>query len=78
MFFFVTERAFEDHECLVEHLSTWSRDTENQLLFLRRSDKYAVFREPQVSVSGRENDTDRMDNEVTHAQYNRLDLISSH
>ncbi|XP_031419160.1 amyloid beta A4 precursor protein-binding family B member 1-interacting protein-like isoform X2 [Clupea harengus] len=42
------ERAFEDHECLVEHLSTWSRDTENQLLFLRRSDKYAVFREPQM------------------------------
>ncbi|XP_062382586.1 amyloid beta A4 precursor protein-binding family B member 1-interacting protein-like isoform X2 [Sardina pilchardus] len=42
------ERTFEDHECLVEHLSTWSRDTENQLHFLRRPEKYAVFRAPQM------------------------------
>ncbi|KAG7455211.1 hypothetical protein MATL_G00254180 [Megalops atlanticus] len=41
------ERGFEDHEYLVEPLSTWTRDSENKILFLERPDKYAVFKNPQ-------------------------------
>ncbi|KAJ8279244.1 hypothetical protein COCON_G00063100 [Conger conger] len=41
------ERGFEDHENLVEPLSAWTRDSENQILFLERIDKYAVFKNPQ-------------------------------
>uniref|UniRef100_A0A8C2ASG8 Amyloid beta A4 precursor protein-binding family B member 1-interacting protein n=1 Tax=Cyprinus carpio TaxID=7962 RepID=A0A8C2ASG8_CYPCA len=42
-----TERGFEDHENLVEPLSTWTRDTENKVLFHEKKDKYEVFRNPQ-------------------------------
>uniref|UniRef100_A0A673IFR0 Amyloid beta A4 precursor protein-binding family B member 1-interacting protein n=1 Tax=Sinocyclocheilus rhinocerous TaxID=307959 RepID=A0A673IFR0_9TELE len=42
-----TERGFEDHENLVEPLSTWTRDTENKVLFQEKIDKYEVFRNPQ-------------------------------
>ncbi|XP_026056534.1 amyloid beta A4 precursor protein-binding family B member 1-interacting protein-like [Carassius auratus] len=42
-----TERGFEDHENLVEPLSTWTRDTENKVLFQEKKDKYEVFRNPQ-------------------------------
>ncbi|TRY58530.1 hypothetical protein DNTS_004931 [Danionella cerebrum] len=45
-----TERGFEDHENLVEPLSTWTRDTENKVLFLERKDKYEVFKNPQASI----------------------------
>ncbi len=45
-----TERGFEDHENLVEPLSTWTRDTENKVLFQEKQDKYEVFRNPQASV----------------------------
>ncbi|KAG9340090.1 hypothetical protein JZ751_022012 [Albula glossodonta] len=41
------ERGFEDHENLVEPLSAWTRDSENQILFLEKKDKYAVFKNPQ-------------------------------
>ncbi|KAJ8396810.1 hypothetical protein AAFF_G00014090, partial [Aldrovandia affinis] len=41
------ERGFEDHENLVEPLSAWTRDSENQILFLKRIDKYAIFKNPQ-------------------------------
>lgn len=43
-----TERGFEDHENLVEPLSTWTRDTENKVIFQERKDKYEVFRNPQI------------------------------
>ncbi|XP_051970036.1 amyloid beta A4 precursor protein-binding family B member 1-interacting protein [Xyrauchen texanus] len=43
-----TERGFEDHENLVEPLSTWQRDSENKVIFQEKNDKYEVFRNPQV------------------------------
>ncbi|NXW63061.1 AB1IP protein, partial [Eurystomus gularis] len=41
------ERFFEDHENVVEVLSDWTRDTENKILFLEKSEKYALFKNPQ-------------------------------
>ncbi|XP_009632835.1 amyloid beta A4 precursor protein-binding family B member 1-interacting protein isoform X2 [Egretta garzetta] len=41
------ERFFEDHENVVEVLSDWTRDTENKLLFLEKSEKYDLFKNPQ-------------------------------
>ncbi|RLW11450.1 hypothetical protein DV515_00001426 [Chloebia gouldiae] len=41
------ERFFEDHENVVEVLSDWTRDTENKVLFLEKSQKYALFKNPQ-------------------------------
>nr|XP_056713736.1 amyloid beta A4 precursor protein-binding family B member 1-interacting protein [Euleptes europaea] len=41
------ERFFEDHENVIEILSDWTRDTENKILFLDKSEKYAVFKNPQ-------------------------------
>ncbi|KAM7390188.1 hypothetical protein PAMA_008391 [Pampus argenteus] len=41
------DRAFEDHENLVEPLSAWTRDSDNKVLFQERSDKYEVFKNPQ-------------------------------
>ncbi|NXW45683.1 AB1IP protein, partial [Nyctiprogne leucopyga] len=41
------ERFFEDHEKVVEVLSAWTRDTENKILFLEKSEKYALFKNPQ-------------------------------
>ncbi|RMC04870.1 hypothetical protein DUI87_18044 [Hirundo rustica rustica] len=41
------ERFFEDHENVVEVLSDWTRDTENKILFLEKSQKYALFKNPQ-------------------------------
>ncbi|XP_038134839.1 amyloid beta A4 precursor protein-binding family B member 1-interacting protein-like [Cyprinodon tularosa] len=43
-----TERYFEDHECLVEPLSAWSRHSENKLYFLSIPQKYMMFTEPQI------------------------------
>ncbi|XP_041751518.2 amyloid beta A4 precursor protein-binding family B member 1-interacting protein isoform X2 [Coregonus clupeaformis] len=43
-----TERGFEDHEYLVEPLSAWTRDSENQILFLLRPNKYLFFKDPQI------------------------------
>ncbi|XP_029582328.1 amyloid beta A4 precursor protein-binding family B member 1-interacting protein isoform X2 [Salmo trutta] len=42
------ERGFEDHEYLVEPLSAWTRDSENQILFLLRPNKYLLFKDPQI------------------------------
>ncbi|XP_043990764.1 amyloid beta A4 precursor protein-binding family B member 1-interacting protein-like [Gambusia affinis] len=42
------DRAFEDHECLVEPLSAWSRHSENKLYFLSSPQKYMMFTEPQI------------------------------
>ncbi|XP_077409899.1 amyloid beta A4 precursor protein-binding family B member 1-interacting protein isoform X2 [Vanacampus margaritifer] len=41
------ERTFEDHENLVEPLLAWTRDSDNQILFLESPDKYEVFKNPQ-------------------------------
>nr|XP_039262436.1 ras-associated and pleckstrin homology domains-containing protein 1-like isoform X1 [Styela clava] len=41
------ERIFEEHESVTEMLSFWTRDTTNQVRFLERKDKYALFRNPQ-------------------------------
>ncbi|XP_015269782.1 PREDICTED: amyloid beta A4 precursor protein-binding family B member 1-interacting protein [Gekko japonicus] len=41
------ERFFEDHENVIEILSDWTRDSENKILFLDKSEKYAVFKNPQ-------------------------------
>ncbi|KTF88229.1 hypothetical protein cypCar_00035492 [Cyprinus carpio] len=37
-----TERAFEDHENLVEPLSTWTRDTENKNFYMWKKDKKSL------------------------------------
>lgn len=41
------ERFFEDHENVVEVLSAWTRDTGNKMVFLKKEEKYAVFKNPQ-------------------------------
>nr|XP_020657038.1 amyloid beta A4 precursor protein-binding family B member 1-interacting protein isoform X1 [Pogona vitticeps] len=41
------ERFFEDHENVIGVLSDWTRDTANKILFLEKSEKYAVFKNPQ-------------------------------
>lgn len=46
------ERFFEDHENVVEVLSDWTRDTANKIMFLEKSEKYALFKNPQVSQHG--------------------------
>ncbi|PWA17440.1 hypothetical protein CCH79_00011269, partial [Gambusia affinis] len=48
----VADRAFEDHECLVEPLSAWSRHSENKLYFLSSPQKYMMFTEPQEHFGG--------------------------
>lgn len=47
---FLTERIFEDHENLVENLLNWTRDSHNKLMFVERIEKYALFKNPQVTV----------------------------
>ncbi|XP_040910399.1 amyloid beta A4 precursor protein-binding family B member 1-interacting protein-like isoform X2 [Toxotes jaculatrix] len=42
------ERGFEDHESLVELLSTWTRHSENKIYFVSRPQKYVMFKDPQV------------------------------
>uniref|UniRef100_A0A3Q3A1I0 Amyloid beta A4 precursor protein-binding family B member 1-interacting protein-like n=1 Tax=Kryptolebias marmoratus TaxID=37003 RepID=A0A3Q3A1I0_KRYMA len=42
------ERSFEDHECLVELLSAWTRHSENKIYFVLRPQKYVMFTEPQL------------------------------
>ncbi|XP_071347375.1 amyloid beta A4 precursor protein-binding family B member 1-interacting protein-like [Trachinotus anak] len=42
------ERGFEDHESLVELLSSWTRHSENKMYFVSRPQKYVMFTEPQL------------------------------
>ncbi|XP_042284003.1 amyloid beta A4 precursor protein-binding family B member 1-interacting protein-like isoform X1 [Thunnus albacares] len=42
------ERGFEDHECLVEPLSAWTRHSENKICFVLRPQKYVMFTDPQL------------------------------
>ncbi|CAL1580044.1 unnamed protein product [Knipowitschia caucasica] len=41
------DRTLEDHECLVEVLSTWTSGTDNKLYFLKRRQKHVMFTQPQ-------------------------------
>lgn len=45
--FLFLERLFEDHEMLVDNLMGWNNDQKNQVLFLQRSDKVALFNCPE-------------------------------
>lgn len=38
----------EEHEKPCDTMKYWTRDTTNQLRFLERKDKYALFKNPQV------------------------------
>uniref|UniRef100_G3NN75 Amyloid beta A4 precursor protein-binding family B member 1-interacting protein n=1 Tax=Gasterosteus aculeatus aculeatus TaxID=481459 RepID=G3NN75_GASAC len=55
------ERAFEDHENLVEPLSAWTRDSENHVLFQERAEKYEVFKNPQSFYLWKKNRSDLKD-----------------
>lgn len=46
----LSERIFEDHENLVENLLNWTRDSHNKLMFIERIEKYALFKNPQVTA----------------------------
>jgi Ras-associated and pleckstrin homology domains-containing protein 1 len=41
------ERLYEDHELLVENLLQWSTDSKNRVLFIKRSDRVALFLKPE-------------------------------
>ncbi|XP_072297204.1 amyloid beta A4 precursor protein-binding family B member 1-interacting protein-like [Eucyclogobius newberryi] len=41
------ERIFEDHEFLVDSLSSWTDGTDNTLYFMKRQQKYVMFTQPQ-------------------------------
>ena len=45
------ERVFEEHEKPCELMKHWTRDSTNQLRFVERKDKYAMFKNPQVRCS---------------------------
>lgn len=45
---FHMERIFEDHENIVEAMSNWSRDSENQIIFTEKETKYDLFLRPEV------------------------------
>ena len=47
---FHLERVFEDHENLVDAMSNWSRDSENQIIFTEKSDKNDLFLRPEVNI----------------------------
>lgn len=44
---FHMERVFEDHENLVEAMSNWSRDSENQIIFTEKASKNDLFVKPE-------------------------------
>nr|DBA25150.1 TPA: hypothetical protein GDO54_012714 [Pyxicephalus adspersus] len=55
------ERFFEDHENIVEILSVWTRDSENKIRFLKKNEKYAVFKNPQNFYMARKGSADTKD-----------------
>jgi amyloid beta A4 precursor protein-binding family B protein 1-interacting protein len=50
----LTERIFEDHENLVEAMSNWSRDNDNQIIFTEKTEKYDLFLRPEVNLVSNE------------------------
>ncbi|CAF0777563.1 unnamed protein product [Brachionus calyciflorus] len=48
---FNMERIFEDHENLVEAMTNWSRDSDNQIFFTERTDKYDLFLKPELYLT---------------------------
>ena len=48
--FWSLERLLEDHESVVDVVSSWPWDSQNKLILNNRREKYAVFRNPQVCV----------------------------
>ncbi|XP_069815198.1 amyloid beta A4 precursor protein-binding family B member 1-interacting protein isoform X1 [Dendropsophus ebraccatus] len=55
------ERFFEDHENIVEILSDWTRDSENKIYFVKKAEKYAVFKNPQNFYMARKGSADVKD-----------------
>ncbi|XP_040290327.1 amyloid beta A4 precursor protein-binding family B member 1-interacting protein [Bufo bufo] len=55
------ERFFEDHENIVEIISDWTRDSENKIYFVKKSEKYAVFKNPQNFYMARKGSSDVKD-----------------
>ena len=49
IFITFTERLLEDHESVVDVVSSWPWDSENKLVLNNRREKYALFRNPQVN-----------------------------
>ena len=47
--FYLSERIFEDHENIVDAMSNWSRDSDNQIIFIEKEEKYDIFLRPEVS-----------------------------
>jgi hypothetical protein len=50
LFDFKIERIVEDHENLVEIMSNWTRDSENQVIFTEKDEKYELFHKPEVLI----------------------------
>ena len=48
--FWSLERLLEDHESVVDVVSSWPWDSQNKLILNNRREKYAVFRNPQVCI----------------------------
>lgn len=48
----ISERILEDHDSLVENMVMWTRDSKNKVLFEERSEKFDLFKHPEVSIFG--------------------------
>ena len=46
------ERAYEDHELLVENLLMWKADSKNTLWFIKRPEVFDIFHRPEMYLLG--------------------------
>ena len=46
---FASDISFLDIENIVEAMSNWSRDSENQIIFTEKDVKYDLFLRPEVN-----------------------------
>ncbi|XP_039281247.1 amyloid beta A4 precursor protein-binding family B member 1-interacting protein [Nilaparvata lugens] len=46
------ERAYEDHELLVDQLMIWTRDSKNRILFVERPERTLLFDRPEMFLAG--------------------------